>query len=580
MTKPFFQQLQSVLDLQYLFDGKYNSRKLQEVVTNCFCEIKARIPENAPEAYDIWCIFSGEVHEFHVDLLYNRPQFSMSPPDVKPKSESEIDHRKAVLSLRWLLVILASYLTLFSYVGTEGFPFVFAFALAFSISNVVLMLIPRRQFTRKNAQTAIALLDLIFVSGIFYLLRLPDNYLYLAFGAIFILAVVWRDLRLVLFSLFVISLLFGVFNYFRLFRFEVNVDIERFLTLALFFVVAIFYIFLSEQLTQDAHISNAMIEENRIAELMVEITRVLSSSLNTDDVLSSIVTRLFEVLDAEECSIVRIDPKTGGAKIVVREPNLKERNVPIDLEEYPQLKQAYASRRYLYLPDAKPAGIIAVPMIANESVLGLIYVRSSKLGPILSDATVRFFEVMASTAANTLRNAQLFEEVEHRARTDFLTGLPNHRFFQATLTVEFGRAQRHNHPLSLLIIDLDFLKEVNDRFGHPTGDLVIRRVAEAIRGTCREIDFAARYGGEEFTVILPETPLAGAIQVADRVRERIGTEHFPRIGNITASIGVSNYPVNARSKEDLIRAADQALYVAKNGGRDRVAYFNHEMLKK
>ena len=81
-------------------------------------------------------------------------------------------------------------------------------------------------------------------------------------------------------------------------------------------------------------------------------------------------------------------------------------------------------------------------------------------------------------------------------------------------------------------------------------------------------------------MILPETPLAGAIQVADRVRERIGTEHFPRIGNITASIGVSNYPVNARSKEDLIRAADQALYVAKNGGRDRVAYFNHEMLKK
>src|SRR5260370_25472067 len=105
----------------------------------------------------------------------------MSPLDLTPKSKSEIDHRKAVLSLRWLLVILASYLTLFSYLGTERFPFVFAFALAFSVSNVVLMLIPRPQFTDKKAQVAIALLDLIFVSGILYLLRVPENYLYLAF---------------------------------------------------------------------------------------------------------------------------------------------------------------------------------------------------------------------------------------------------------------------------------------------------------------------------------------------------------------------------------------------------------------
>ena len=148
------------------------------------------------------------------------------------------------------------------------------------------------------------------------------------------------------------------------------------------------------------------------------------------------------------------------------------------------------------------------------------------------------------------------------------------------MSVELARAQRHNHPLSLLIIDLDFLKEVNDKFGHPSGDMVIRRVAETIRGSCREIDFAARYGGEEFTVILPETPQAGAIQVADRIRERISSEHFSRIGNVTASVGVSNYPVNALTKEDLIRVADKALYIAKNGGRDRVAYFNYQMMTR
>lgn len=124
------------------------------------------------------------------------------------------------------------------------------------------------------------------------------------------------------------------------------------------------------------------------------------------------------------------------------------------------------------------------------------------------------------------------------------------------------------------------MKEVNDRFGHPSGDSVIRRIGETIRSCCRDIDFAARYGGEEFTVILPETSLNGAVQVADRIRERIAAEQFPAIGSITASIGVANYPVNALSSEDLIRVADQALYIAKNGGRDRVSYFNYQMITR
>ncbi len=499
---------------------------------------------------------------------------------MKPKSKSEIDHRKAVLSLRWLVVILASYLTLFSHLGTELFPVVFGVSLLFAVSNIILQFIPHEKFASKQLQSALSIVDFVLVAGTLYLLRGADDYLYISFIVIFLLAVVWRDLRLILFSLFVVSLLFGLFSYFRLFRFQWDVNIEEFLTLALFFVVSIFYVFLSERLIQDDKRSIAMLEENRMAGVMVEITRVLSSSLNTDEVLFSIASRLTEVLEAQDCWIVRIDPKTRSSKILVMASKQDVRNEDIDLEQHPGLNEAYASRHLLFIPDAKPVGIVAVPMIAHESVLGLIYIQSTKLGTVLSEATARFFEVMASTAANALRNAQLFEEVEHRARTDYLTGLPNHRFFQATLSVELDRAQRHNRPLSLLIIDLDFLKEVNDRFGHPSGDAVIRSVAETIRNTCRTIDFAARYGGEEFTVILPETPLQGASQVAERIRERIAAQKYPGIGSITASIGIANYPTNALSKEDLIRVADQALYIAKNGGRDRVAYFNYQMLAK
>src|SRR5881409_1445977 len=114
------------------------------------------------------------------------------PLDLKPKSASDIDHRKAILSLRWLVIILASYLTLFSYLGTERFPMVFAAAAAFSLTNVLLTLIPRRYFLMKRIQQGIALLDFVFVSTTFYLLRNPETYLYLAFLAVFLLAVVWR----------------------------------------------------------------------------------------------------------------------------------------------------------------------------------------------------------------------------------------------------------------------------------------------------------------------------------------------------------------------------------------------------
>jgi diguanylate cyclase (GGDEF)-like protein len=121
------------------------------------------------------------------------------------------------------------------------------------------------------------------------------------------------------------------------------------------------------------------------------------------------------------------------------------------------------------------------------------------------------------------------------------------------------------------------LKEVNDRFGHLGGDAAIRGVAQMIRASCRDFDLAARYGGEEFAVILPETQLAGAIAVAERIRERIRHMDVPGVGRVTASIGVSNYPVNALLKEDLIQAADHALYQAKEGGRDSVSHLTYRI---
>lgn len=504
----------------------------------------------------------------------------MASVDIKPQLEANIEYRKPILSLRWLLIILASYLTLFTYLGSESFPWVFGTAIAFAFTNVVLSVLPRRHFASARVQRILSILDLIFVAATLYFLRVPETYFYLAFLAVFVLALFWRDLRLVLFSLLVVSLLFGVFNYFRFFTLHLSVNIEQFLTLALFFVVAVFYVFLSERLKFDANLSIAVLEENQIAEVMVEMTRALSSSLNTEDVLYTIASRLRDIFGAKDSFVVKVDGKTMAAQLVkATSPGVP--NVTIDLAAYPELKGAYESRKLVVVPGTKSdEGTIVLPMVSHETVLGLIDLQSPSRGLPLSNAMIRFLEITASTGANALRNAQLFEEVQHRARTDSLTGLPNHRFFQATLAVELSRSERHDHPVSLLMIDLDFLKTINDRFGHPAGDLVIRTVADTLRKTCREIDFPARYGGEEFTLILPETDLQGAVQAAERIRECIASLEFPNVGRITASIGVSSRPANALTRENMIRVADQALYVAKNGGRDRVAYFNYQTITK
>jgi diguanylate cyclase (GGDEF)-like protein len=502
--------------------------------------------------------------------------------------EPEREHRRSFLMLRWLLVILAAYLTLFSHLQAETFNLVCVFVALFAASNLAFVLLPRRHFPSRPVQLGIVAGDVLFVSLSFYLLRVTTTYLHLAFILIFVLIAVWRDLRVVALSLLSVSLLYGLFKglelvgmldafpYFTVTALALGEDMERFLTLSLFFVVSIFYLFLADCLRKLAHLSAAGREEQRRAEIMAEIARSVTSSLDSREILHLIVTRLCEVFGASHCSIVRQERRTARASVLARSGAPDVQGETIEMESYPELQQANESRELVFSPDVVhdgiPQSVVAVPMLGQDSVLGVIHARFQGRRSPLSEADERFLKMMSSTAGTALRNAQLYEEMAHRARTDFLTDLPNHRHFQSTLSHELDRAKRHNHPLSLLIIDLDYLKDVNDKYGHPTGDVVIRTAGNCIRKNCRDIDFAARYGGEEFTVILPETPLTGAIEAAERIRHHIKDMPFPGIGTITASIGVSNYPVNALDKEDLIRAADKALYRAKGSGRDRVEY--------
>ena len=216
------------------------------------------------------------------------------------------------------------------------------------------------------------------------------------------------------------------------------------------------------------------------------------------------------------------------------------------------------------------ASVRVVPLKSGERVLGTLVVgtRRRPVGP----EQVRQLEVVALQAGASLERAHLFERTEQLATTDGLTGLTNHRVFQERLEAKVAEAQRYGRRLALLLADVDHFKSVNDTYGHPVGDEVLRGVARILAQEARATDLVARHGGEEFAIVMPETDGAGAGVIAERIRERVAAEVFDTgLGplRVTISLGLATYPADAARKADLLETADGCLYAAKRGGRNR-----------
>ena len=216
---------------------------------------------------------------------------------------------------------------------------------------------------------------------------------------------------------------------------------------------------------------------------------------------------------------------------------------------------------------------IIIPMTFHGHATGLLIAESPEAGSF-SQRDEQLLSVVARSAGLALENAELLKRTEELTITDELTDSFNYRYFVQKFQEEKRRAVRYHLPLSIIMIDIDWFKKLNDGYGHEAGNAVLHQLAQVIKECVRDVDIFCRYGGEEFVAILPQTPLVEAQSIGERIRTQveatiIDTGHTGKV-KITVSIGVSSYPENGRSEEELVSVADQALYKAKGSGKNLV----------
>ncbi len=241
-------------------------------------------------------------------------------------------------------------------------------------------------------------------------------------------------------------------------------------------------------------------------------------------------------------------------------------------------KPAPAERRY------KTNSFISYPITISGRKVGVLNVTDKSGGGTYDEVDLSLLEIIGPQVALALERAEWQEratEFQLMSITDPLTSLPNRRYLEERLAEELNRSKRYDYPMCFLMIDIDDFKAYNDTNGHQAGDLALQITAHCLKSALRSADVASRYGGEEFCILLPQTAIAEAAVIADRIRQRVSTTQFPHgksqpLGRVTISIGVSTYSKHVDTSENIIAAADRALYQAKSLGKDRVEFYGEK----
>jgi diguanylate cyclase (GGDEF)-like protein len=344
---------------------------------------------------------------------------------------------------------------------------------------------------------------------------------------------------------------------------------------------------------QSAELARQLQSQRRL----LEINERLLSTLDRADVLETIADGLKAVVRYDNLSIYRVDDvQRALVPVLTRERHEEEVRryiVPfgqglmgwaVEHAEPVLANDALTDDRAMQIPGTPddPEALVVVPLMAEGDVIGCMNI-SRIGGPEIwfSDADFELVKLFAGQASIALRNADAHQAIAARAETDALTGLGNHGAFQRTLADVLGQPEAGTEqeqrgavppagPVALLMMDLDNFKAYNDRLGHPAGDALLHAIGAAIYGSARGEDRVFRYGGDEFAVLLPDVDARGAEAIGERVRGAVARLTAKEAAPVTITVGVAAYPEDAVDKNDLIAAADIALYLGKQSGEDRV----------
>jgi diguanylate cyclase (GGDEF)-like protein len=309
------------------------------------------------------------------------------------------------------------------------------------------------------------------------------------------------------------------------------------------------------------------------------IATAIRNSLDLEGVLQTAADEVGRALNVKCCAVRVISELVGTEMTKHRfrsDANLETAEVEF-LGDLETISESLAALPEMQIMDGdhphaeSPFADAVVPLIYQGTLVGFLLVRTDDPARVWAENELMLLRTVADQLTVAVNQARLFARMEQLALTDELTGCFNRRWFEMQFERDLQMASRISQPLSLIILDLDNFKEINDTAGHEAGDLALRLLADSVRANLRAVDTAVRYGGDEFVVILPQANIQGGLVVGERLRSRIEQIEVPGFGRLTASLGLATFPVHGSSRDTLLQAADRALYTSKELGRNRIS---------
>ena len=324
-------------------------------------------------------------------------------------------------------------------------------------------------------------------------------------------------------------------------------------------------------------------EEQRRArhlEFLNSVSKTAISSQNAEQMLAEIVGEIQKNFNFDHIGIGILDYASKQIEIKAEAGTTTTalgRRVPLGTgiigkaargNEAVLIQQVSETRSQSVLPDARC--VLAIPLAYAETLLGVLNVESRRESAF-PEQEVRILRTLADLLATALNNAYVFQKMQQQAITDSLTGIKTRRFFLEALQAEWKRASRSGRSFSVVMVDLDRFKDINDTLGHLEGDLVLARIGRLLEQKSRQSNVVARYGGDEFVILMPETSMEQAQVLSERLRLWIATDPMLTEMKITGSFGVASYPLHGAQVEDILRVADAGMYISKKEGGNRVS---------